>query len=194
MKTGLLPLLRKSIRTGKRLAAIALGLLCLVFIIPAVAGIRINESPSLPIGLYMINESRGHLVEFCPPEPFAALAIERGYRGAGNCPDGGAPLMKPEIARTGDIVELNPSGVTVNGKLLPNSAPLQFDTQGRSLDHWRFGRSKVGQGEIWVISSFNARSFDSRYLGPITSCRIRHHLLPVLTLQEPTLQFAFSLK
>jgi type IV secretory pathway protease TraF len=102
--------------------------------------------------------------------------------------------MKPEVAHSGDIVELNSRGVAVNGKLLPNSAPLQFDTHGRPMGHWQFGRFKVRQGEIWVISSFNARSFDSRYLGPITSCRIRHHLLPVLTLQEPTRRFLVSLR
>ena len=39
MKTGLLPQLRKPIPAGKRLAAVALGILSLMFIIPAVAGI-----------------------------------------------------------------------------------------------------------------------------------------------------------
>jgi conjugative transfer signal peptidase TraF len=181
MKTGLLPQLRKSIPAGKILAAVALGVLSLVFIIPVVAGIRINESPSLPIGLYVISEKSGQLVEFCPAEPFATLAIQRAYRGPGNCPDGGAPLMKPEVARPGDIVEFNFRGVAVNGRLLPNSAPIQFDTHGRPLEHWRFGQFKVSQGEVWVISSYNPRSFDSRYLGSITSSRIRHHLIPLFT-------------
>jgi conjugative transfer signal peptidase TraF len=182
MKTGLLPQLRKSIPAGKRVAAVTLGVLSLAFIIPAVAGIRINESPSLPIGLYMINDKNGQLVEFCPAEPFASLAMQRAYRGPGTCPDGGAPLMKPEVAQAGDSVELNSRGVAVNGELLPNSAPLQFDTHGRPMGHWQFGRFKVRRGEIWVISSFNARSFDSRYLGPITSGQIQHHLTALLTL------------
>jgi conjugative transfer signal peptidase TraF len=183
MKTGLLPPLRNSLVGRKRLATITFGILFSMSFIPAVASIRINESPSLPIGLYMISDKSGQLVEFCPGEPFASLAMARAYRSPGNCPDGGAPLMKPEVARAGDIVEVNSWGVAVNGKLLPNSAPLQFDTHGRSLEHWRFGRFKVRQGEVWVVSSYNPRSFDSRYLGPITSCRIRHHLFPVLTLQ-----------
>lgn len=181
MKTGLLPQPKNSTPASKRIAAVALGVLSLVFIIPAVAGIRINESPSLPVGLYMINDKNGQLVEFCPAEPFASLAMRRAYRSAGNCPDGGAPLMKPEVAREGDIVELSSRGVAVNGKLLPNSAPLRFDTQGRPLEHWRFGRFKVTQGEICVISSYNPRSFDSRYIGPVSVARVRHHLRNLLT-------------
>jgi conjugative transfer signal peptidase TraF len=181
MKTGLLPQLRNFIPVGKRIAAVALGVLSLAFIIPAVAGIRINESPSLPIGLYLISEKSGQLVEFCPAEPFASLAIARAYRSRGNCPDGGAPLMKPEVAQAGDSVELNSRGVAVNGKLLPNSAPLKFDTHGHRLDHWPFGRVKVRSGEIWLISSYNPRSFDSRYLGPITKGEIQHHLIPLFT-------------
>jgi conjugative transfer signal peptidase TraF len=183
MKTGLLPRPRASIRVGNRPAIASLGVLFVVFLIPAVAGIRINESPSLPIGLYVISDKSGQLVEFCPSEPFASLAMKRAYRSHGNCPDGGAPLMKPEVAQAGDIVQLDARGVTLNGKLLANSAPIQCDINGRPLDHWRFGRFKVMQGEVWVVSSYNPRSFDSRYLGPITNGQVRHHLIPLLTLQ-----------
>jgi len=130
----------------------------------------------------MINDESGQLVEFCPAEPSASLAMQRAYRSRGNCPDGGAPLMKQDVAHEGDIVELTFRGVAVNGKLLPNSAPLRFDTQGRPLDHWLFGRFKVAKGEIWVISSYNPHSFDSRYLGPITSGQIQHHLIPLLRM------------
>ncbi len=183
MKTGLLPQPKNSTPGGKKIAAVALCALSVAFIFPAVAGIRINESPSLPIGLYLISEKSGQLVEFCPAEPFASLAIERAYRSRGNCPDGAAPLMKPEVAHSGDTVELNARGVAVNGKLLPSSAPLQFDTHGRPLEHWRFARFKVSPGEIWVISSYNPRSLDSRYLGPIATGQIQHHLIPLLTKQ-----------
>ncbi len=182
MKTGLLRQPKNSTPAGKRIAAVALGVLSLAFIIPAVAGIRINESPSLPIGLYVISEESGQLVEFCPAEPFASLAMQRAYRSSGNCPDGGAPLMKPEVAHEGDIVELNFRGVAVNGKLLLNSAPLSFDTAGRPLPHWPFGRFDVPSDKVWVISSYNLRSFDSRYIGPVSKAGVRHHLRSVLTV------------
>src|ERR1700733_9128263 len=44
------------------------------------AGIRINCSPSLPLGLYKeATDRRATLIEFCPEEPYASLAVVRGY-------------------------------------------------------------------------------------------------------------------
>ena len=73
------------------------------------AGLRLNDSPSMPTGLYVRTscESRSSLVVFCPAEPIARLSAERGYRSRGNCPDGDEPLAKPIAARPGDIVELS---------------------------------------------------------------------------------------
>ena len=153
-----------------------------VSLIPSLVGIRINTSPSLPLGLYLVTDKDSNLVEFCPPEPFASLALRRGYRSSGNCPDGGAPLLKPVVARAGDVVEFNSCGVFVTGKLLSNSASLKFDTQGRPLQHWPFGRYKLAFGTVWVTSSYNQRSFDSRYLGPISVDRIRARLTAAFTL------------
>jgi conjugative transfer signal peptidase TraF len=145
-------------------------------------GIRVNASASLPIGLYRTTSDKsGKLVEFCPSEPHANLSAKRAYRGKGNCPDGAEPLMKPIIAVPGDVVEESVQGVAVNGRLLPNSRPLLLDTKGRRLEHWRFGTYCVPPNSVWVISSFNHRSFDSRYFGPIASSSIRSHLSPFLT-------------
>ena len=109
------------------------------------AGLRLNDSPSMPTGLYVrtSSESIASLVVFCPAEPFARLSVERGYRSRGNCPDGAEPLAKPIVARAGDTVELSASGMAVNGRLLPNTAPLATDTAGRPLSHWPFGRYVV---------------------------------------------------
>ena len=71
-----------------------------------------------------------NLVEFCPAEPFASLSIARGYRDPGACRDGAAPLLKPVVASAGDAVELSARGISVNGVLLPNTAPLSKDTKG----------------------------------------------------------------
>jgi conjugative transfer signal peptidase TraF len=152
------------------------------FEICGLAGVRINASSSLPVGLYLVTRrSDANLVEFCPTEPFARLAIARGYRDAGSCPDGGAPLLKPVVARAGDIVELSPVGIAVNGRLLPNTEPLTRDTKKRPLMPWPEGRYIVGPDSIWVASSFNARSFDSRYFGPIPVRSIRAHVRALLT-------------
>lgn len=165
------------------------GIISLVGIVAAfqlfgMFGLRLNGSPSLPIGLYITSsESSTNLIEFCPAEPFASVALSRGYRDPGACRDGGAPLVKPVIARAGDLVELSAAGIAVNGHVLPNTAPLRFDTKGRSLISWPAGRYNVQPGFIWVASSYNARSFDSRYFGAVAISSIRDHVKPLLTLK-----------
>lgn len=145
-------------------------------------GIRVNASSSLPVGLYRTTSDKSaRLIEFCPVEPFASMSSSRGYRGKGNCPDGFEPLMKPIVAVAGDTVEVSPRGIAVNGRLLPNSAPRRFDTKNRQLQIWPFGTYSVAPRTAWVISSFNARSFDSRYFGPVPISSIRSHLRPLLT-------------
>jgi len=147
------------------------------------AGLRLNDSPSMPTGLYVrtSSESKASLVVFCPAEPFARLSVERGYRSRGNCPDGAEPLAKPTAAHPADVVELSAIGITVNGQLLPNTAPLATDTAGRPLPHWPFGKYVVAPGTLWVASSYNSQSFDSRYFGPVKASQVREHVRPLLT-------------
>jgi conjugative transfer signal peptidase TraF len=147
------------------------------------AGLRLNDSPSMPTGLYVRTsaESIASLVVFCPAEPFARLSIERRYRSRGNCPDGAEPLAKPIVARPGDTVELAARGMAVNGRLLPNTAPLVKDAVGRPLHNWPFGRYVVAPGAVWVASSYNSRSFDSRYFGPVDASQVREYVRPLLT-------------
>jgi conjugative transfer signal peptidase TraF len=150
------------------------------------AGLRLNDSPSMPTGLYVrtsseSRSSRSSLVVFCPAEPFAQLSVERGYRSRGNCPDGAEPLAKPIAARPGDLVQLSATGMAVNGRLLPNTAPLVKDSAGRPLSHWPFGRYVVAPGTVWVASSYSPRSFDGRYFGPVEASEVREHVRPLLT-------------
>jgi conjugative transfer signal peptidase TraF len=160
-----------------------LGVVVGIFQVFSLSGLRINASPSLPVGLYLVTaDHSANLVEFCPLEPFATLSLRRGYRGPGVCMDGGAPLLKPVIAKAGDFVELSTLGISVNGVLLPNTAPLSKDTKGRVLVAWPSGHYRVAPGTLWVSSSYHARSFDSRYFGPICTTAIRHRLKAFLTL------------
>jgi conjugative transfer signal peptidase TraF len=146
------------------------------------AGLRVNASSSLPIGIYVTTgDPTANLVEFCPSEPYGSLSAVRGYRDRGTCPDGFEPLMKPVVATGGDIVDVSAKGIVINGRLMSNSAPRPFDVKGRSLVPWPFGRYRVAIGVVWVVSSFNSRSFDSRYFGPIPRSSIRSHLRPFLT-------------
>lgn len=176
MTPGLSPNL-KSVGRG---ALIGITLCVSTFQVCGWLGVRINLSPSLPVGLY-ITSAAGKLVEFCPSEPFASLSLLRGYRDRGTCADGGAPLLKPVVAVAGDEVAFSPAGLAVNGGRIPNTAPMGTDTKGRQLRHGPFGRFRVAPGTVWVASAYNPRSFDSRYFGPVPISEIRDRVRSLLT-------------
>ena len=147
------------------------------------AGILINTTPSMPLGLYVTSSDPGAPVAaICPPEPYASFAIHRGYRTAGRCADGATPLMKPIVAKAGDVVELSQNGISVNGTAVPNTQPLTRDSTGRLLTPWNFGRFTVLPGTVWVASSHHPRSYDSRYFGPIPIACIRSRVRALCTL------------
>jgi conjugative transfer signal peptidase TraF len=159
------------------------GVLLVLFPVWSFLGLRVNTSPSLPVGLYIATtDASANLVEFCPAEPSASLSIARGYRESGTCSDGAAPLLKPIVAGAGDNVELSKRGISVNGVLLPNTAPLSKDIKGRPLQSWPYGHYSVAPGTVWVASTYHPRSFDSRYFGPVSITVIRDRLRPFLTL------------
>ena len=91
------------------------------------------------------------------------------------------PSALPIVAREGDIVESAAAGISVNGEFLPNTAAQPKDSAGRPMEGRPFGRISVAAGTVWVLSSYNVRSFDSRYFGPVTLTNIKHHLRAVWT-------------
>jgi conjugative transfer signal peptidase TraF len=170
-------------RVIRRAVGVAAFVFAAPFLMVSAAGIRINCSPSLPLGLYKrTTDNRAPLIEFCPQEPYGTFAAGRGYRSIGNCPDGAGPLMKPVVATAGDVVEVSDRGIAVNGQMLPNTAPKTKDSQGRAMTPWPYGHYRVIPGLVWVASSYNPWSFDSRYFGPIPIGIIRDRLRPFLTL------------
>jgi len=165
-----------------RTLALALGApvfaIVLMSGIVTVFGIRINTSYSLPLGLYTTtDEPNAELIEFCPAEPFATESASRSYRTRGfACPDGAVPLLKPIVARPGDIVVVSPEGIIVNGRLLRKTRPSPNDSSGRPLKPWPIGLYGVEAGTVWVASTYNAGSYDSPYMGPIHTTAIRRRL------------------
>jgi conjugative transfer signal peptidase TraF len=182
---GLLDKVRNTpVKVAGRIVLLSGGTVFCLFQLCDLMGLRINTSPSLPVGFYKTTSNPdANLIESCPAEPYGNLAAIRGYRARGTCPDGAAPLLKPVVAKPGDIVELSNRGIAVNGKLLPNTAPLSRDTKGRPLVPFPFGVYKVPNGSVWVASSYNPRSFDSRYFGPIALSSVRARLRPIFTLR-----------
>lgn len=181
-KTGLFDRIR-DVRWRKVSRVVGNGSASLIglFALVGIAGIRINTTPSLPVGLYIETNEKSKLIEFCPIGAPAALAVSRGYRTRGNCPDGASPLLKPIVATAGDVVELTAAGISVNARFIPNTAPLAMDTEHRPLEHFPYGRYVVALKEAWIASSYNPRSFDSRYYGSVSVSSIRAHLRPLLT-------------
>ena len=82
MTVGLSDRLRKVRRT----ALVATGVAVATFQLSGSLGLRINTSPSLPMGLYITTaDASANLVEFCPVEPFATLSTTLLSVGCGMC-------------------------------------------------------------------------------------------------------------
>lgn len=148
------------------------------------AGFRLNMTPSIPEGVYIADPkppARGDLVLVCPPDtPFFRGARANGYLFRGRCPGGYVPLMKPVAAVEGDTVDVTPAGIRVNGVALANTRAYSADAHGNRLPHPQTGRHVVDAGEMWLLSSYDRRSIDSRYFGPLPISRVETVVRPVL--------------
>jgi conjugative transfer signal peptidase TraF len=153
------------------------------------AGLRINATSSMPRGLWRLaaddrTPSKKDIIAVCPPDgPITALARKRGYIGAGRCPNGLEPLLKPVVAVAGDQVTVSAAGITVNGQNLPQSVPLRLDSAGRPIEAYSFGAYRVPPGMAWIVSGYSPNSFDSRYFGPVPVANIEGRAMPVLVLR-----------
>ena len=142
-----------------------------------------NWSPSLPVGLYwMTNDQRAPDLAFCMSPDMRKEAEQHGLeRMSGRCRDGSAWILKPNL-RSAHTIDFTSRGFEVDGRQLPNTAPLAKDRFGRAMPHYRFGRYSVSNQEVWVVSSYNERSYDSRYFGPIDAASIIGYARPILVL------------
>lgn len=182
-----LPQLRGSCATvaGAGLAALLLGTLTSAH----VAGLRVNTTPSMPRGLWQVVEHRalsrrGEIVAVCPPDIDAIRqGMARGYIGAGSCPGGYEPLVKPIAAAEGDQVAVSAAGIAVNGQPVAGSAQLLQDSTGRSLRPFPAGVYPVKAGEVWLLSGHDPRSFDSRYFGPVPAGNVQGLARPLWVIR-----------
>src|SRR6266853_6090616 len=144
--------------------------LILAAVVTWVAGLRVNLSGSMPIGLYRVSTepaARGAMVLACLPMDVAVVARSRGYVPHGTCPGATAPIGKVVLAMVGDAVEVTTEGLLVNGRPVQNTKPLPVDAVGRSLRRFPDGTYIVGRDDVWLYSPYSKRSFDSRYFGPL---------------------------
>jgi type IV secretory pathway protease TraF len=124
---------------------------------PAVA--LVNESPSVPRGLYLRQPgaapARGAMVAL--PQP----ALARRYLGALGMP-GEVLLIKRVAAVGGDRVCRHGAVVRTPGRVVP---VLDRDRRGAVLPGWT-GCRRLAADELFLLGD-TPGSFDSRYFGPV---------------------------
>lgn len=153
------------------------------------AGLRINLTGSIPVGVYVIAHkppAHGSIVLACLPANVAEFAVTRGYVPRGrSCPGGAAPVGKPILALGGDTVVVTPTGLKLNGKPVPNTAALAADQKGRALPHLARGSYLVESDQVWLVSTHSPLSFDCRYFGAVDVKRGLQRIRPVWTFGRP---------
>lgn len=150
-----------------------------------VLGLRINTTHSIPRGVYWTIDAPvapGAYVVFCPPaKPVFATAAQRGYIARGPCASGYGHVMKRVLAAKGDAVAVRDDGVYINDGLLPNSAPLATDGEGRTLPRYRIEGLHLDGADVLLMGDASKASFDGRYFGPIKRSQITAVIRPVVT-------------
>jgi conjugative transfer signal peptidase TraF len=130
-----------------------------------------NPSDSVAIGWYRVDPRArgsvaphvGSLVLVPLPAQVAALAARRRYLPLGT------PLLKP-------VAAVAPQRVCVAGRIVhidgrPVATALRTDGMGRPLHAWSQCRS-LRPGELFLLSTTNPASFDSRYFGPVRASSV----------------------
>lgn len=154
------------------------------FIGAGLAGLRVNLTPSEPLGLWQIVPPArlvavGDLVFICPPPgALSEFGLARGYFRRGACPGGTVPLLKTVAAVAGASISVG-AEVTVDGSPLRRSRLSSKDGQGRALSPW--GGGIVPSGQIYLHSEFRS-SYDSRYFGPVPDAGLLGFARPLFTV------------
>ena len=139
-----------------------------------------NPSDSVPIGWYRIGSSDalhvGAIVLTTLPPDVAALAAQRRY----------LPARVPLLKRVGAVA---PQHVCVFDALVwidgvPVAAVLAADRLGRPLPSWPHCR-RLEAGELFLLSSTNPASFDSRYFGLVSASAVIGVAHPVWLEAQP---------
>lgn len=146
-------------------AAFAGVVACLSTLSPLRPVLLWNASASMAVGLYAVLPAgavgRGDIVVARLPDGPRRLAARRGYLPSA------VPVIKRIAALYGDRVCVRGDGLWIDGQLA--AAAQGADAAGRPLGRWR-GCRMLGD-EVLLLGD-SARSFDSRYFGPINRTRV----------------------
>ena len=145
-----------------------------------IACIVYNPSDSVPRGWYRIGPADslhvGSIVLAQLPAEAATLAAQRGYLPTG------IPLLKRIGAMPPQRVCLQGRIVRIDDVVI--AATLATDSLGRPLSAWQQCRSLL-DGELFLLSSTNPVSFDSRYFGPVSASAVIGSAHPLWTWGMP---------
>jgi conjugative transfer signal peptidase TraF len=142
-----------------------------------------NTDSAAPAGVYRVVAAkfqRGDLVAACLPIAIAQEGLARGYLRSGACAGNAEPVGKIVGALRGDVVEIEPGWVAVNGVHFKRSAFAARDSAGRPLRHLAWGSYRVAAGQVWLFGFNDRRSWDSRYFGPVPLANVRGAIKPVV--------------
>ena len=153
------------------LSACGLSALAWVSFVHPAVHLVYNQSDSVPVGWYRIRPASasplsvhgGSIVLVRLSAETAALAAQRGYLPAR------IPLLKRVGAVASQHVCTENSELHIDGVQV--AVMLAADRRGRPLPSWRQCRL-LADGELFLLSTTNPASFDSRYFGPIQAATV----------------------
>jgi conjugative transfer signal peptidase TraF len=170
------------------LAAVGFAALAWASFVSLVPHLVYNPSDSVAVGWYRVDPLARHasslpspmhvgsIVLVPLPADVTALAARRGYLPLR------IPLLKPVAAVAPQQVCTTGGSVRIDG--VPVAAVLRTDGMGRSLHAWSSCR-RLHPGELFLLSTTNPASFDSRYFGPVRADTVLGVAHPVWLEKRP---------
>ncbi len=170
------------------LAAAGFAALAWAYFVSPLPRLVYNPSDSVEIGWYRVDPLARHAGSLPPamhvgsivlvslPAAAAALAARRGYLPTG------IPLLKPVAAVAPQQVCITDGIVRIDGVSV--AAVLRTDGMGRPLRAWPSCR-RLRPGELFLLSTTNSASFDSRYFGPVRADTVLGVAHPIWLDKQP---------